>query len=37
MADVALAIRAERLISRMFSQITIIRIDKSDASDRAAG
>jgi hypothetical protein len=35
--DVALAMRTERLISRMFSQIAINRIGKSDTSDRAAG
>jgi hypothetical protein len=35
--DVALSIRAERLISRMFSQITMNRIGKSDTSDRAPG
>jgi hypothetical protein len=35
--DVALSIRAERVISRMFSQITMNRIGKSDTSDRLAG
>jgi len=37
MEDVALSIRAERLISRMFSRITMNRIGTSDKSDRAAG
>jgi hypothetical protein len=36
-ADAALSIRAERLISRMFSQITTNQFDKSDTRDRAAG
>jgi len=36
-ANVPLSIRSERLISRMFSQITANRICKPDTSERAAG
>jgi hypothetical protein len=36
-ADAARSIRAERLISRMFSQITTNQIGKSDTKDRAEG
>jgi hypothetical protein len=36
-ADAALSIRAERLISRVFSQITPNQIGKSDTRDRAEG
>jgi hypothetical protein len=36
-ADAALSIRAERLISRMFSPIATNQIGKSDTRDRAAG